>query len=351
MLLSKYTGWMKSGSPSVWALAALPAFGSLNACTSEAASGAETLGSEAQAATGTITLSGHVQTSGGAAIVGARVQLSGASQASGLTDAGGNYSVSVTANLPVSFSATPSLSGCTFTPSVVNLNSVSSNRTQDFTGSGSGCTSGSVAVGPTGPTGPTGATGATGPAGPAGPIGPVGPQGVMGAIGPVGPAGIPGAAGSPGPIGPQGIPGIPGPAGATGATGPAGTGDRGTVFQSHKGCCGSEIAIGSDFVPFGNLTLPAGTYLVNATASFINRQNTPAGNAILYCNLYVGSNADTGFQHVPASTSAKLSFTLAQTIEADEPVYLECRNNSEVGVMSVMTYTINALEVGHLQNQ
>lgn len=178
-------------------------------CTSAENDQVSTVASVHQAVTGTITVSGKVLGPGGGNLIGAVIQLSGGSVSSTVSDSSGNYSIPVTANLPVSFTATASLSGCTFN-GPININGVSTNQTVNFTGSGTNCKS--VAI-PPGPTGPTGPTGPIGPTGPQGIQGPTGPQGVAGPIGATGPGGAGGPAGPQGPAG---------PAGATGATGPAG---------------------------------------------------------------------------------------------------------------------------------
>jgi hypothetical protein len=187
--------------------------GSALGCTNEG-NDRESVASVGQAVTGTITISGRITGPGGGNLIGATVQLSGASQLSAVSDTSGNYSIPLTANLPVSVSVTATLSGCTFS-GPVNLNSVSTNQTLNFNGTGANCKSVAIPPGPTGPTGPTGPAGATGPTGPQGLQGVTGPQGIAGPVGPVGPAGAPGAVGPVGPQGPQGLPGATGPAGTS----------------------------------------------------------------------------------------------------------------------------------------
>jgi collagen triple helix repeat protein/IPT/TIG domain-containing protein len=112
-------------------------------------------------------------------------------------------------------------------------------------------------AGAQGPAGPQGATGPTGPAGPAGAQGPAGPTG------PAGPAGAQGATGPAGPAGPAG------PTGATGAQGPAGpAGPAGASGQAYATAPGGAFAgvAGGTLTPFATLSLPAGKYVVIATA-------------------------------------------------------------------------------------
>ena len=106
--------------------------GSALGCTNEDP-GHEAIASLGQAVTGTITISGRVTGPGGGNLIGAAVQLSGASQLSAVSDTSGNYSIPLTANLPVSVSVAATLSGCTFS-GPVNLNSVSTNQTLNFNG-------------------------------------------------------------------------------------------------------------------------------------------------------------------------------------------------------------------------
>ena len=209
--------------------------GSALGCTN-GENGHEAIASVSEAATGTITISGRVTGPGGGNLIGAAIQLSGASQLSAVSDTSGNYSIPLTANLPVSVTVTASLSGCTF-PGPVNLNAVSTSQTVNFNGSGSNCKSVAIPPGPTGPTGPTGPAGATGPMGPQGLQGATGPQGIAGPVGPMGPMG---------PMGPAGVPGAAGPAGPPGATGA--TGAAGTAHTQVVSADSEELQDGDNFV-------------------------------------------------------------------------------------------------------
>ncbi len=88
-------------------------------------------------ALGNLTISGRITTSSGAAVAGATVTLSGSAQGTRTTDANGAYSFAGLAN--GSYSLRPQKTNCTLSPDVVNLNNLTSSRTQNFTGSGSGC--------------------------------------------------------------------------------------------------------------------------------------------------------------------------------------------------------------------
>ncbi|MFN8121937.1 MAG: collagen-like protein [Thermoleophilia bacterium] len=105
-----------------------------------------------------------------------------------------------------------------------------------------------------------GPQGETGPRGPAGPMGPKGPRGATGPEGPVGPRGATGAAGPAGPAGPAGSAGATGPAGAAGPPGPAGPAgiSTATFVDGTSGGGGQSVV--------AQKTLPAGSWVVIATA-------------------------------------------------------------------------------------
>jgi hypothetical protein len=77
----------------------------------------------------------------------------------------------------------------------------------------------------------------------------------------VGPQGQPGAPGSPGQPGPPGNPGTPGAPGAPGAPGPAG------VVNGFSAASGSAQLSTSSWTTVASLSLPAGKYILNATAT------------------------------------------------------------------------------------
>ena len=244
----------------VWAL--------VTGCGQQPAEG-ESADHVSSAVVGTIAISGKVSSSGGGPLVGATVKLTGAVTLSTTTDTTGAYSISVTANLPVSVTATATLSGCSFT-GPTNLNAISTSQVVNFTGSGGSCQS--LPAGPPGPPGPqgpagparpTGATGATGATGPAGAIGPVGPVGPIGPNGPIGP------------VGPQGDPGVPGPVGPAGARGPAGS--IGTTQIINGQSAAVPEGTGSIYVnancPPGEHILGGGYYITVSQGNFPN--NTP----------------------------------------------------------------------------
>jgi len=81
---------------------------------------------------GSLTISGSV-TSGGHAVAGVQVTLSGSAQGFRVTDEAGAYSFKVN---PGSYSLYATGGCSSFSPSIANLNSITTNKVQNFTGSG-----------------------------------------------------------------------------------------------------------------------------------------------------------------------------------------------------------------------
>src|SRR5215471_644745 len=97
----------------------------------------ETMGSTGQAVTGTIILSGELTEPTGQPVDGVRVSLNGSRQATATTDFMGRYSFTVPAGGGYSLSASGVCAS--WTPGVVNLNNVTTNRVVNFAGSGGQC--------------------------------------------------------------------------------------------------------------------------------------------------------------------------------------------------------------------
>jgi hypothetical protein len=90
------------------------------------------------AAVGPLTISGYVKDSAGTRIIGARVDLSGSAEAVRFTDFSGGYVFHV---CPGSYTLRAQ-GDCTLDPTSVNLDNLTVNATQDFTGSGMSCVTG-----------------------------------------------------------------------------------------------------------------------------------------------------------------------------------------------------------------
>jgi hypothetical protein len=237
-------------------LAALPALCALPALACSTRESAESIGSEQSALT-LVTIAGTVA-NGTTPLAGLTFTLTGASSGSAQSDAAGHFSFAVASGGSFAINA-PQVSGCAFSPTVINRNNVTGNQTVSFAASGSQCAGASQ-----------GGVGPAGPPGPAGPAGPAGPRGVTGATGPTGAAG---PAGATGPAGPAGLNGAPGPMGAPGPAGPAGpVGPRGPGLDAlttikHRPANDVGVVKLEPNVTFTYLTLTppsAGDYLVQA---------------------------------------------------------------------------------------
>ncbi len=182
------------------------------------------------------------------------------------------------------------------------------------------------ASGPQGPAGAPGARGEDGAAGPQGPQGDAGPQGLRGEQGATGAAG---AAGPQGASGPQGAQGQKGDTGATGATGPRGPSDV-YVFRSS----GTIPVLTGAQATIGQLDVPAGRYLLNATTSFYNSADelqpitascylmaNPGGN--------VGGAVTSNSREIYTASSLALLGTVSSTSLA---IHIELRCEATAGL-------------------
>jgi hypothetical protein len=348
--------------------AALAAVG----CTPSAASDDQV--SVATNALTTITISGTVTGPSGT-IQGVTVSITGGATASAQTDASGNYSFVL--GTGKTYTVTPTLASCTFTPASQTFNTVGLNHTANFTGSGTckpitggggsggaggsggmsgagggGGTSGAggscsmmCPAGPAGPAGPQGPVGPVGPVGPAGIPGPFGPIGPQGPAGPAGPQGIPGPVGANGAPGPQGPAGIAGPAGPIGATGPAGPSNTFTTFSS------ANVSLStSSFVILGELTLPAGAYVVSAHATVDNTDRSLPST--VWCQILPQGNRLR--QDIAPFDSIAIGYTITVQLPSPGSVVWECteadRGPPNVNVTATDA-RLTAIQVGSLTVQ
>jgi hypothetical protein len=121
--------------------------------------------------------------------------------------------------------------------------------------------------------------------------GPRGPAGARGAQGPAGPAGPQGGSGPAGATGAAGATGVTGGTGATGATGPGGVVN--VTFDADAQAT-TTAAVQADFADFTggslirDLTLPAGSYEIEATSSVRGATDGPSDGSLntrVRCNL------------------------------------------------------------------
>ncbi len=137
---------------------ALPLLLAVSACAS-GASPEEARAHSQAAAVGTLTISGNVTDAVSHPVAGVKIQLTGAASQSVFTDSAGHY---VFSGLGTgSYSLTPSLANCSFTPNVLNLNNMTASQVKNFAGAGSGCGGNPGPMGPAGPQGPVGDKGPT----------------------------------------------------------------------------------------------------------------------------------------------------------------------------------------------
>ena len=305
-----------------------------------------------------ITISGTV-TAAQAPVACARVTVSGSSNVTTLTDATGHYAVTVS---PGSFKVSASgVTNCTFAPATATLSNLAASKTQNFTGSGSGCTAPpKCTLGPPGPPGPQGPAGPAGPRGPAGPNGPVGPTGANGIAGPQGANGIPGpvgptgANGIPGPAGPIGPPGgPPGPVGPAGPSGAVGARGPSNVFMKFAAnAVGStEGALPEGFVrTVARLDLPAGEFVVSAYALISNNDVSLPANVT--CVIRPG--AQDALTTITPDQTVTLAYTVPVTMAAPGQITFECnehtRNLPNDNVFLARA-AVTAIQVGTLTRQ
>jgi hypothetical protein len=244
---------------------------------------------ELSVGTGPVTIAGTISGPSGP-LRGASVELSGTLKRTTLTDAAGKYDF---AGLQAgSYSLTPSLTGCTFTPSLAKLGTLSSGRTsKNFSGAGLACVS--ATAGPPGPAGAQGPQGPAGQPGMPGATGPQGPPGMPGLPGPLGPQGFSGPPGLPGFPGPPGPPGFPGPPGPMGPPGPAGLAEayKTSRVANPLPILGIDTGV-EPTIPFTGvmaLTLPKGSYQVHVSMHLANTtdpKNPKGGAARANCVLH-----------------------------------------------------------------
>ena len=306
----------------------------------------------------TVTISGTVtKTPGTQPLAGVIIKMTGTSTATTSTDALGHYSLTV--NSGGSYSVSASITSCTFSPSVANLNSITTNQVQNFAGSGGSCV-GAVAgppgppgpvgpagpAGPAGPVGPAGPAGATGPAGPGGPAGPIGPMGLPGPIGPVGPAGPAGATGPAGPTGATGATGAIGPAGPTGPVGPAGPAGNNQVFMNRNF---QDVPL----IPFPGITVAAlslapGSYVITAKFRYENSTGGSTPAVCVYQGTGIGGLDASGRGNVPpgagdlGQTDGVLMDFVTKNPGDDPDVHVQCFGGPETSIVNTQLIALPA---------
>lgn len=172
--------------------------------------------------------------------------------------------------------------------------------------------------------------------------GPRGRQGERGVQGAPGPQGVPGVTGPQGAPGPQGVPGpqgLPGEVGNPGPQGPIGPSDGFSVALA-------DDTFGDVPVVLATLTLPAGTYLIDAAAYLALEQSGGPFDTVS-CGL------DAPGETFAALTAfGQVTYPLAASVEIPEPggaVTVECVKGQAGSVRA--SGTLHAVKVGALTLQ
>lgn len=147
-----------------------------------------------------------------------------------------------------------------------------------------------------------------------------------------GPKGDMGPAGPQGETGPQGATGAAGPKGDKGDTGPAGPAGTSDVYVAEAS--GGWVE-GKHTTSRASLSVPAGKYLINATARFVNLDDDPQDGD---CVLSTGDRADVGAEGLGVGNGASAALLDTATFNAPATITMDCHmfNGS---ISSVMTAT------------
>jgi Collagen triple helix repeat (20 copies) len=156
-------------------------------------------------------------------------------------------------------------------------------------------------------------------------------------VGPQGPRGQRGAAGRNGSNGAKGANGAAGAPGTAGAAGPS------DVYADGR----ATGTLTSTFASFGQVTVPAGSYLLQGKVTFAATE----ANSEMSCALAQDPSATTtwdgGLTSVEASGSATvLSLSAVQTFAAEQNVEIVCR--TEKGAGTIDDSRVIATKVGTL---
>jgi hypothetical protein len=166
--------------------------------------------------------------------------------------------------------------------------------------------------------------------------------------------------------GPRGLPGQPGQQGQSGPPGPKGDkGDQGLPGVSHlftyvrifaEGT-GPQIApSGSSFQPVGSLTLPAGTYMVDATVDVENTANCFGCNNSRLIECVLSPNPDTGHLFINGADTDgnRATLTMTTTIGSTASVSFSCGSltgGTDQSHVLVTSVRINAIPLDSVTSQ
>lgn len=143
--------------------------------------------------------------------------------------------------------------------------------------------------------------------------------------------------------GPPGAPGRKGAKGATGASGPQGPG-----FSMQT----SDVDLADTLTQVASLTLPAGSYVINADA-WLQNTSPSESSSLGVCELVFGSATDEVEAGLlgPSSTplnNQTLSMTVAATVTSSTMSTLSCEAAGKTGQTFATTASMTAAQLGSL---
>jgi hypothetical protein len=104
------------------------------------------------------------------------------------------------------------------------------------------------------------------------------------------------------------------------------------------------IIVGANFVTVGQLSLPAGNYVVWASLYAVN-SGSPG---ILACELVVNSRNAQATTSMAPFTAATQALTVADTLPNPVTIVLQCHDNVLAGTVSIQTFNLTAIRTGTL---
>jgi hypothetical protein len=140
---------------------------------------------------------------------------------------------------------------------------------------------------------------------------------------------------------------VQGPRGLTGAPGP--TGPSNAFLKDQRGSFSSQLINSPSFVNIVTLSLPAGSYVVNATAALVGGATFVTAQCAI--NRASGAGLSDDLQATlggSANSFGVIPLTAAFTLTAADNVSLACRSNGNV---STQPSTIAAIQVATLTAQ
>lgn len=160
-----------------------------------------------------------------------------------------------------------------------------------------------------------------------------------------------------GPQGPQGLQGPQGPQGEQGPQGPPGILHTYTYVRDFAEGTGPQIApLGSSFQPVGSLSLPFGTYIVEATLDLEDTANFFGSNNSRVISCVLSPDPESGHLFINgADTNAHWgTLTMIDTIGGTTGVSFNCgalTGGTDQSHVLVLSVRINAIPVDSVTSQ